>query len=63
MMPPIAMTSALPPVDGDGCGTGVSVDKTDVTVGITGMTVEVGRVAVGIGCVAVAVRVWVGICI
>ena len=65
MMPPIAMTSTFPPVVGDGCGTGVAVDKTDVAVDITVVAVEVGRVAVGVGagCVAVAVWVWVGICI
>jgi len=49
MMPPIAITSALPPLVGDGCGTGVAVNKTDVAVDITG--------------VAVTVLVWVGICI
>jgi len=64
-MPPIAITSAFPPVVGDGCATGVAVDKTDVTVNITGVAVEVGRLAVGVGagCVAVAVWVWVGICV
>ena len=63
MMPPIAITSALPPAVGDGCGTGVAVDKTDVTVGIAGVAVEVGGIVVGVcaGCVTVAV--WVGICI
>ena len=61
MMPPIAMTSALPPVDGDGCGTGVAVEVGRVAVGCVAVSrVAVGRVAVD---VAVAVLVWVGICI
>jgi len=65
MMPPIAITSALPPVVGDDCGTDVAVDKTDVTVGITGVAVEVGGIVVGVcaGCVIVAVLVWIGVCI
>jgi len=65
MMPPIAITSVLPPVVGDDGGASVAVGKTDVAVDITSVAVEVGRVAVGRVAVdvAVAVRVWVGICI
>ena len=63
MITPIAMNSALPSVVGDGSGTDVAIDNTDVTVNITGSVVEVGRlvVGVGVGRVAVAFWVWVGV--
>ena len=53
MMPPITKMSTFPSVVDDGRGTGVVIDKTDVTVNITAVAVEVNCVTVG--CVAVCV--------